>query len=142
MLFGIALIIFGLLAVPSLVLAKKPNAKELFDKVAPYMGTIGIVALLWGVWTLIRVILSLSMLNSGIWGVIIWVLFLGIAIIEICLGFIMGYGLIAKYALGSKPESQAKGQEILAKIVPYQGKLGLGAIIVGIVYTVLWLIAY
>ncbi|MDF9827296.1 hypothetical protein M2103_002007 [Ereboglobus sp. PH5-5] len=137
MLYGIVIIILGLLAIPSLVLAKKPNAKELFDKVAPYMGWIGVVALIWGIWTLYRVIRSLSLLSSGTWGIITWVIFLAISIVEIGLGFIMGYNLVAKHAISKSPEAQAKGQEMLAKVAPYQGKLGIAAIITGIIYIVL-----
>lgn len=137
MIYGIVIIILGLLAVPSLIVAKKPNSKELIDKIAPYMGWVGVVSLVWGIWTLIRVIRSLGMLSSGMWPTIIWILFLGIAVVEIGLGFIMGYNLIAKYAISDKPEAQAKGQEMLAKITPYQGRLGLLAIILGIVYIVL-----
>lgn len=140
MLYGIVLIVLGLLAIPSLVLAKKPNAKELFDKVAPFTGWIGVVSFIWGIWTLYRVVMSLSLLSAGMWGIITWVIFLCIGIIEIGLGFIMGYSLIAKYALGKSPEAQAKGQEMLAKVAPFQGRLGLAAIAVGIIYIVLVLI--
>jgi len=36
MIWGITLILLSIIAVPSLILAKKPNAKELLEKVEPY----------------------------------------------------------------------------------------------------------
>ena len=35
MIYGITLILLGCLAIPSLILAKKPDAKALFDTIAP-----------------------------------------------------------------------------------------------------------
>ena len=43
MIYGITLVILGLLAAPSLVLSRKPEAKEWYDKVAPWQGWVGIV---------------------------------------------------------------------------------------------------
>jgi len=36
MFYGIQLILLSIIAVPSLILAKKPNAKELLEKIEPY----------------------------------------------------------------------------------------------------------
>jgi hypothetical protein len=38
MIYGITLIVLSILAVPSLILSKKPEAKEYLDKFAPYHG--------------------------------------------------------------------------------------------------------
>jgi len=43
MIWGITLILLSIVAVPSLILSKKPNAKELLEKVEPYQGWIGLV---------------------------------------------------------------------------------------------------
>lgn len=138
MIYGITLIILGLLAVPSLLLAKKPNAKELFDKIAPYQGWIGVVFALWGVWGIISAIINLSMLGS--WPVY-WITWLAVSIVEAALGFILGYGLIAKHALSKNPQAAAKGEELLSKLTPLQGKLGIVAIVLGvwmIISSVIW----
>ncbi len=40
---GLLLILLGILAVPSLLLSRKPEARELLDKITPYQGWIGVV---------------------------------------------------------------------------------------------------
>lgn len=50
---------------------------------------------------------------------------------EAVLGFILGYGMISKYLLGRNEEAKKKGEELLAKLAPIQGKLGLAGVAVG-----------
>ena len=135
MLYGITLIILGLLAVPTL-LANKPSAKELLNKIVPFQGWIGVVFFIWGILGLISCILAASSWISGGW-VVSWIFWLLCQVCEIGLGFLLGYGLIAKYALSKNEAAKAKGEAILAKILPWQGKLGILAIILGILYTIL-----
>ncbi len=130
MIFAIVLIVLGLLAVPSLVLKKKPNAKELFDKVAPYQGWFGVICALWGVWGIISLVLNLGMLG---YAPLTWVLWLAVDLVLAGLGFILGYGLIQKYALSKNEKAAAKGGEVLAKLLPLQGRLGIAAIILGLI---------
>lgn len=130
---GILLIVLGILAIPSLLLAKKPNAKELIDKITPYQGIIGVVFFIWGIWGVIGAVLSVGYWFSwGLFGIIYWVLILAVGLVELALGFMMGYGLIAKYALSKNETAKAKGEEMRAKLAPMQGKLGIAAIIVGV----------
>jgi hypothetical protein len=140
MIYAILLIVFGLLAVPSLVIAKKPDAKELFDKVAPFMGWIGVVALLNGIWDLTIVIRNLGALSNGVRDIVLLAFFFAVALVQLALGFIMAYGLINKYVLSKNPQAQAKGAATLAKLVPLQGRIGIGAIILGIIYVILLLV--
>ena len=129
MIYGILLIVLGLLAVPSLLLSKKPNAKELFDKIAPWQGWIGVVFAIWGLWGIISSILNLGWLASmPIW----WITYLLVAVVEFGLGFILGYSLIQKYALSKNEKGAEAGEKLLAKLVPLQGTLGIIAIILGI----------
>jgi len=128
-LFGISLIILGLLAAPSLLLSKKPNAKEWFDKVAPYQGWIGVIFAIWGIWGIISCIIAIKWLAyAPVW----WFTWLIVAVVEVCLGFILGYNLIHKYVLSKNAEADEKGKELLAKLLPWQGKLGIVAIILGV----------
>lgn len=133
MLYGILLIILGILAVPSLILAKKPNAKELLDKIAPFQGIIGVIFCLWGVWNTIWSIIGLAAyISYGLWGIVFGVTNLACAIVMAVLGFLLGYGLIAKYALSKNEAAKAKGEQLLAKLAPMQGKFGILAIILGV----------
>jgi hypothetical protein len=47
MLAGLITIAGGILAASALIIARKPNAKQLVDKITPYQGWIGIVMFFW-----------------------------------------------------------------------------------------------
>ncbi len=128
MIYGITLIILGILAAPSLLLSKKPNAKELLDKVTPYQGWIGLLFCFWGIWGIIQAVLNLGLMGSyPIW----WITWLASSSVEAILGFILGYGMINKLVLSKNEEAKKKGEQLLAKLAPIQGKLGLFGVVVG-----------
>ncbi len=129
MFYGISLILLSILAVPSLILSKKPNAKELLAKIEPYQGWIGVVFAFYGVWGIISAILNLGWLTEyPIW----WVTLLLGSVVEAVLGFMLGYGLINKYLLSKNETAKAKGEELRTKLASMQGKLGIFGIGVGI----------
>ena len=129
MIYGITLVVLGILAAPSLLLAKKPNAQELLDKVTPYQGWIGLVFCFWGIWGIIQAVLSLGLLTTfPIW----WITWLGSSVIEAALGFLLGYGMISQLVLSKNEAAKEKGALLLAKLSPLQGKLGIIAIGLGI----------
>ncbi|PID67826.1 MAG: hypothetical protein CR968_04735 [Flavobacteriia bacterium] len=129
MIYGISLVLLSIIAVPSLILSRKPNAKELLEKVAPYQGWIGIVFCFWGVWGIISAILNLGWLTSApVW----WITLLAGSVVEAGLGFMLGYGLMSKLFLSKNPNAQEKAELIRATIAPKQGKLGLLGIVVGV----------
>ncbi len=133
MIYGILLIVLGILAVPSLLLSKKPNAKELLDKITPYQGWIGVVFCIWGVWGIIQAILGLSVLSHF---PIVWILWMLTSVVTASLGFILGYGMISQNLLAKNETAKEKGEQLLAKLVPLQGKLGIAAIVIGILCVV------
>ncbi|KPQ19227.1 MAG: hypothetical protein HLUCCX10_03370 [Algoriphagus marincola HL-49] len=128
MIYGITLIILGILAAPSLLLSKKPNAQELLDKITPYQGWIGLVFCLWGVWGVISAILNMGLLTSWpIW----WITWIASSAIQAVLGFLLGYGMINKLLLSKNDDAKEKGEQLLQKLAPLQGKLGMVGIVVG-----------
>lgn len=129
MIYGITLILLSIVAVPSLILSKKPNAKELLEKIEPYQGWIGLVFCLWGVWGIISAILNIGWLTTA---PIFWITLLAGSIVEATLGFMLGYSTINKLFLSNNEKAKAKAEEIRVKIAPKQGKLGVLGIIVGI----------
>ncbi|MEP0213787.1 MAG: hypothetical protein ABJD66_11260 [Cellulophaga sp.] len=129
MIFGITLIILGILAAPSLLLSKKPNAQELLDKITPYQGWIGLGFCVWGVISIVQAILRIGWLTTY---PIYWITYIAVAVVTAALGFILGYGMINKLLLSKNEEAKAKGEALLAKLRPLQGKLGLAAIILGV----------
>lgn len=128
MIWGISLIVLSILAVPSLLLSKKPNAKELLEKIAPYQGWIGLVFCFWGIWGIISAILSIGLLATHpIW----WITLLAGNVVSATLGFLLGFGLISKYFLSKSEEAKEKANQLLEKLAPKQGKLGILGLIVG-----------
>jgi hypothetical protein len=128
MFWGISLVLLSIIAVPSLILSKKPNAKELLEKIEPYQSWIGALFCFWGVWGIISAILNIGWLTTApIW----WVTFLAGNIISAALGFMLGFGLINKYVLSKNEGAKEKADALRAKIAPKQGKLGLVGIFVG-----------
>lgn len=128
MIYGITLVLLSIIAVPSLILSRKPNATELLAKVARYQGWIGLIFCIWGVWGIVSAILNMGWLTSApIW----WITLLAGSVVQAGLGFMLGYGQISKLFLGSNPMAQEKAAAIREKIAPKQGKLGVLGIIVG-----------
>jgi len=129
MIYGITLVLLSIIAVPSLVLSKKPNAKELLEKIEPYQGWIGLVFCIWGVWGVISSILNIGWLTTApIW----WITLLAGSVIQATLGFLLGFGTINKLVVGRNVQAQEKAAELRSRIAPMQGKLGLVGVIVGI----------
>jgi len=141
MIWGITLILLSIIAVPSLILSKKPNAKELLEKVEPYQGWIGLVFCFWGVWGITTAVLNLNWLSiAPIW----WITLLVGNIVSAALGFMLGSGLINRLFLSKNEVAKAKAEELRAKIAPKQGKLGILGIVVGIwmiVASFIWTVA-
>ncbi|MDO5979110.1 hypothetical protein [Flavivirga spongiicola] len=128
MTWGITLILLSIIAVPSLLLSKKPNAKELLEKIEPYQGWIGFVFFCWGVWGIISAVLNIGWLTTfPIW----WITLLVGNIIEAVLGFMLGFGLINKFILSKNEAAKEKANRMREKLAPKQGKLGIIGLIVG-----------
>jgi hypothetical protein len=127
----VLLILAGILAISSLIVAKKPDAKELIDKLVPFQALIGIVLLALGLVNFIRALSFLSLLFSHFFGIV------GLAVIitSILLGFMFGMPQIAKWIPGESGAEQ-KGRALSQKLAPYQVIIGF----VGIASAVLWLL--
>jgi len=127
MLSAIIAIIGGIIAASSLIVAKKPNAQELIDKLTPYQGWIGIVLAFWGVFGFISLILNIGLIGFD------WMIIgLGVSVVEFVVGFLLGYGLISKYLLEKNEEAKVKGQELRMKLTKYQVPAGVILIVLGI----------
>ena len=137
MIGGLIPIAGGVLASSGFIISKKPNAKELIDKLVPYQGWIGAVMFFWGIWETISVVTHLGQLGEAPLRFVFWML---VAASDLLVGFLLGYGLITKYAFGKNEQAQAKGAAVRAKLVKWQAPLGLLAVVMGVLYLV-WLYA-
>ena len=135
MLAGLITIAGGILAASALIIARKPNAKDLIDKITPYQGWIGIVMFFWGVWAVLDCVRFMSLLSAR---PLFWIFWLASGVADLVVGFLLGFGLITKYALSRNAAALARGQKLRAKLAGYQGGFGLFAIAMGSLYIV-WL---
>ncbi|MFK7740998.1 MAG: hypothetical protein AB8H80_11815 [Planctomycetota bacterium] len=135
MLYTILSIVGGLIAASSFIVAKKPNAKELLDRVAPYQGFIGIGMLVTGILWLLQLlphvgsIMSAAPLRGGIT--------IGALACTILVGFVLGYGLLSKWVLSKNEAAKEKGQQLLVKLTRVQVPLGLITVGLGVASLVL-----
>jgi hypothetical protein len=127
----------GVLGASGIILKKKPNAKELIEKLSKYGGWIGVLGAVWGIWTLISALLNLGMLGMGLYALLIWITILATGVCLTGLGIIFGYGMITTYL---SAEARAKGEKIRAKLTGYQSGLGILAIIMSIWWVLLILV--
>ncbi len=115
----VLMIVLGILGAASLIIATKPDAKQLIDKLAPYQGYIGATGALWGVWVIIHAVLSLG---SG-WPMLWWATYLATGIVMASLGLLLGVGMLKSWV--KDPTAQANMDQLIKKLAPKQGVLGL-----------------
>jgi hypothetical protein len=124
---GIWLAVLGVLGAANLIIARKPDAKELIGKLAPYQGWIGAVSALWGVWGIITSVLNIGWMTLA---PIYWITYLANSILSACLGLLLGVGVLKTFI--KNPTAVEKMDMTITKLAPYQGLLGLVAIGVGV----------
>ena len=133
MLGGIITILGGILAASGFIIAKKPNAKELIDKIVPYQGWIGVVMFGWGVWECIHSLTGIALLSRF---PLRWIFWLLSGVADLGVGFLLGFALISKWILSKDATALAKGQELRGKLVKIQVPLGFFAIVMGLAYLI------
>ncbi len=124
---GIWLAVLGVLGAANLIIAKKPDARELIAKLTPYQGWIGAVSAIGGLWWTISAVLHLSWLSLV---PIFWLTFLVSALLQLSLGLLLGVGVLKTFI--KQPQAVEKMDQTVARLAPYQGKLGLVAVGVGV----------
>ena len=108
---GIWLLVLSMLAVPNLILAKKPDAKEILAKLAPYQGYIGAASAVWGLWTIISAVLNLGFLSR--WPVT-WIVWTAAGVVQLSLGLLLGVGVLKTWI--KDPTAQANMDKTIAKL--------------------------
>lgn len=124
MLNAIWTIVLGILGASSLIIAKKPNAKELIEKLQPIQGWLGAVSAVWGAWIVIQGVLNLGTLSKAPLVMVIYFTTSGCFLV---LGFLLGLGILKSFTKDS-----AKLDELAIKLSPWQGTLGLICIGLGV----------
>lgn len=129
--YGLALLLIagGLLGASGLIIAKKPDAKELLNKLVPYQAGIGVGLLGLGLFTLLRWIGSIGLFFkvAPLFGVALF----GSCFVAMALGFFFGMPLIAKWIPGDSP-AEEKAETMAKKLAPFQTILGIAGIVCGL----------
>jgi hypothetical protein len=118
---GIVLLILGVLAASTSIIAKRPDAQKYIEMLRPYQGWVGFAGCLWGLWIILRSIWHLNLLG---WAPLWWLTYAIGGVLLAGLGFLMGYPLLQQYILSKHPEMTKQGEAALAKLTPYQITLG------------------
>lgn len=123
LLTAILAILGGTLASSNVIIDRQPNSRELIEKVAPYQGFIGIGLLVIGIITLF---------NGGLMNIVL-------AIAEIIVGFLLGYGLLTQFVFNSSESAAENGAKVRETLVQYQVPAGFVLLILGIISLVRWI---
>lgn len=128
---ALLVIVGGVLAVSGLIIAQKPDARQVLDKLVPYQAFIGVAMIAFGVINFVRLLGYLTDLFrvNLMFALSIWCM-LGTSI---ALGALFGMPQIVKMIPGESNAEQ-KAMQITQKIAPYQIILGLVAIGSSVLY--------
>ncbi len=120
----------GVLGISGLIVAKKPDAKAMIEKLVPFQAFIGVGLLVMGIWSMLQVgpvtmfrLLSIVPLPAlviicGSFG-------------SILLGFLFGMPQIAKWIPGESA-AETKASELSKKLAPFQLILGAVVLFAGV----------
>ncbi|HVV83823.1 MAG TPA: hypothetical protein VHE35_12195 [Kofleriaceae bacterium] len=131
-LIGLLLIVASILAVSGFIISKKPEAKQLIDKIVPFQGFIGVALLALGVIFLIGWIGKTDDIGAigDHWTLFPFAFYLGTAS-AIVLGFLFGMPLIAKWIPGETP-AEVKAMEMQKKLAAFQTIIGIVGLVFGL----------
>jgi hypothetical protein len=120
----------GILAAAALIVSKKPNAKQMIDKLTPYQAMIGVGLVGVSLINLLRMIGDISVLMKFV--PLFASAMLAMVGSGILLGALFGMPQIAKWIPGESSAEQ-KALELSKKVAGYQVVLGIIAIISSLV---------
>jgi len=142
----LATIVGALICLSSFIIAKKPSAKNVFEKIQPYQGAFGVVLIviaLWELWD--KVISGYRGLDKSVFSILMdsrmgndsfaAISLLLYVLAAIVIGFILGFGLIANWIPG-EGKAEKKGLEIQKKLLGLSLPIG----VVGLVFAILWMV--
>ena len=118
----LTLVVLGVLAASNIIISKRPDAKDVLDKLALHQGWIGVAGAVLGIIVVIKSLLNLEILQFV---PLLWITSLACGLIMTLLGFLLGYSLISKYLLSRNEAAEDKAEEIRLKLAGKQSLFGL-----------------
>lgn len=109
-------------------MAKRPDAAEVIGRMAPYQGALGVALTAWGVINLIDWLIHLGHLGTS---PVPMLTYLATGLVSVMLGALLGFDLLVRRVLRGRPDARQRGRDLLKRLAPWQGTLGLVAIGLG-----------
>jgi hypothetical protein len=127
---ALLLILGSILAMSAIIVARRPDAKAMIDKLVPFQALIGVGMIVLGVIHFIRVIPTLTdIFKVNLLQAAVVLAVIGVSIL---LGVLFGAPQIAKLMPDLKAEQKA--MELAHKVGPYQVLLGLVGVLAALLY--------
>ncbi|MBA2541251.1 MAG: hypothetical protein H0V17_16535 [Deltaproteobacteria bacterium] len=119
-LFELLLIVGGIVAASSLIVAKKPDAKAILDKLVPFQALIGLVLIAFGIifFVMLGPVTAFKAIKED---ALPAMANLGGVLIAIVLGFVFALPQIIRAA----PGAEQRANDMAQRIAPFQLLLGL-----------------
>ena len=130
--FPILTITGGLITASPLIVARKPGARQIFVRIAPYQGFLGVGMLALGILWLVRWLPNITASVTSLDGALV----LAMIVANILLGFLLGSGLLSNL-LAKNETAKQKSEALIAKLTSVQIPLGIGAVVLGVASFVL-----
>ena len=121
------LILAGLIAMSGVIVAKRPDARAVLDKLVPFQAIIGVALLVVAVIFFLKSN-PLAIIKGLKTSPVINVVQLAMVLAGVVLGFLFGLPQIAKWAGGNNP----KAQELAGTLAPYTVLIGMVALVAGV----------
>lgn len=120
MIESIVAICAGAIASAPWIIARRPEAANIIDKLVPYQGFLGLALLFWSIMGLFG--------GIGSFDIIHWVRVAA----QFIVGFTLSYGLIKKYVLSRNDAVEERALSLRKGLMTYQIPAGLALMILGI----------
>lgn len=120
------LIAGGILATASLIVAKKPNARELIAKIQPFQASIGVFLLVMGIINLLRFLPHIKQVIDM--APALAAVIMAVIACSVLLGLMFGMPIVARFS----PQGAAKGEELAKQLAPFHTLIGVVGIVAGI----------
>jgi glucan phosphoethanolaminetransferase (alkaline phosphatase superfamily) len=117
---GLWLLLLGVLGASSLV-ARREEGRKALAVLEPYQGWIGVASVVWGAWRLVALVLAMRYRP--------WLVSLVVAGLFICLGLLLGVGIIQSFL--KDPKGRENFEKLVQKLTPYRQTLGVVAMVLG-----------
>ena len=128
---AVYLIVLGLAAAPNALLAKAPRARPFFENMQPYEAGIGALGAAWGVYFFVETILNVARYSFKY-----FVTSLAASVSLVALGLVLGVVILK--AVAWKTEWKNVIGRAVFTVAPYQTKLGIVGVVVGVVHLYAW----